>query len=62
MNISKLLTEKLLAALAEIGLEVPDPSRIQVKPADDLRYGDYQSTVAMMLAQPAGQNPRVLAS
>ena len=62
MNISKLLTEKLLAALAEIGLEVPDPSRIQVKPADDLRYGDYQSTVAMMLAKPAGKNPRVLAS
>ena len=62
MNISKLLTEKLLAALAEIGLEVPDPSRIQVKPADDLRYGDYQSTIAMMLAKPAGKNPRVLAS
>jgi arginyl-tRNA synthetase len=62
MNIPKLLTEKLLAALAEIGLEVPDPSRIQVKPADDLRYGDYQSTVAMMLAKPAGKNPRDLAS
>ncbi|MDE0859310.1 MAG: arginine--tRNA ligase [Akkermansiaceae bacterium] len=62
MNIPKLLTEKLLAALAEIGLEVPDPSRIQVKPADDLRYGDYQSTVAMALAKPAGKNPRDLAS
>ncbi|MDB4353882.1 arginine--tRNA ligase [Akkermansiaceae bacterium] len=62
MNIPQLLTEKLLIALAEVGIDVPDASRIQVKTADDLRYGDYQSTVAMMLAKPAGKNPRELAT
>lgn len=62
MTIPAQLTEKLLAALAQVGIEVPDPSRIQVKTADDLRYGDYQSTVAMMLAKPAGKNPRDLAT
>jgi len=62
MTIPEQLTEKLLAALSQIGVEIPDPSRIQVKTADDLRYGDYQSTVAMMLAKPAGKNPRDLAA
>lgn len=62
MSIPAQLTEHLLEALNEIGLEIPDPSRIQVKPADDLRYGDYQSTVAMMLAKPAKRNPRELAT
>ena len=62
MTISAQLTEKLLAALTQVGVEVPDPKRIQIKPADDLRYGDYQSTVAMMMAKPAGKNPRELAT
>lgn len=62
MTIPAQLTEKLLAALATIGVEVPDPARVQVKPADDLRYGDYQSTVAMMLAKKVGKNPRDFAA
>ena len=62
MTIPSQLTEKLLSALAALEVEVPDPARVQVKPADDLRFGDYQSTIAMMLAKKIGKNPRDFAS
>ncbi|MEN8694879.1 MAG: arginine--tRNA ligase [Akkermansiaceae bacterium] len=62
MTIPAQLTEKLHVALKKVGLEVSDSKRIQIKPADDLRFGDYQSTVAMMMAKPAGRNPRELAA
>lgn len=61
MTIPHILGEKLLAALDSLGVTVPGKMRIQVTPAADLRYGDFQSNAAMMLAKPAGKNPRDLA-
>ncbi|MCX8237592.1 MAG: arginine--tRNA ligase [Akkermansiaceae bacterium] len=58
MNIPEILCEKVLAALEALEVTLPDPSRIQVTKAADLRFGDFQSNVAMMLAKPAGKNPR----
>lgn len=62
MTIPEILCEKVLAALAAINVEVPDPARIQVTKAADLRFGDFQSNVAMMLAKKAGKNPRDFAT
>ena len=61
MTIPKLLSGKLLAALEALGVEVPDSSRIQVATAADLRFGDFQSNAAMVLAKAVGKNPRALA-
>ena len=57
MNIPEILCEKVLAALEALEVTLPDPSRIQVTKAADLRFGDFQSNVAMMLAKPAGKKP-----
>ncbi|MGD1978813.1 MAG: arginine--tRNA ligase [Akkermansiaceae bacterium] len=62
MTIAQTLREKLLSSLTELGIEVPAPERIQVTKAADLRFGDFQSNAAMMLAKPAGRNPRDLAA
>lgn len=61
MTIPEILSEKVLAALAALDLEVPERMRIQVTTAADLRFGDFQSNAAMMLAKFAGKNPRDLA-
>lgn len=61
MNLAQLLRTRLLAALESLSIEIPDARRIQVNPAADLRFGDYQSNAAMMLAKAAKQNPRALA-
>ena len=61
MTIPQILGEKLLAALDSLGVTVPAAMRIQVTTAADLRFGDFQSNAAMMLAKPAGKNPRDLA-
>jgi arginyl-tRNA synthetase len=61
MNIAQKLREKVLAALEQLEIEVPDAKRIQVTKAADLRFGDFQSNAAMMLAKGAGKNPRDLA-
>ncbi|YCM44766.1 arginine--tRNA ligase [Verrucomicrobiaceae bacterium 227] len=61
MTIPEILSEKVLAALKTLGIEVPGKMRIQVTTAADLRFGDFQSNAAMMLAKPAGKNPRELA-
>ena len=62
MTIAQTLREKLLAALEQFGVEVPDAKRVQVTKAADLRFGDFQSNAAMMLAKGAGKNPRELAT
>lgn len=62
MTIPEILCQKVLAALAAINVEVPDPARIQVTKAADLRFGDFQSNVAMMLAKKEGKNPRDFAT
>lgn len=61
MTIPQILGEKVLAALDSLGVDVPGKMRIQVTTAADLRFGDFQSNAAMMLAKPAGKNPRELA-
>ena len=61
MTIPEILSEKVLAALTALDLEVPERMRIQVTTAADLRFGDFQSNAAMMLAKFAGKNPRDLA-
>ncbi len=62
MTISEILREKVLTALKALDITVSDPSRIQVTKAADLRFGDFQSNAAMMLAKPAGKNPREFAA
>lgn len=62
MTIAHHLREKLLAALAGLGIDVPAPDRVQVTKAADLRFGDFQSNVAMILAKGLGRNPRELAA
>jgi len=61
MTIPEILSEKVLAALETLGIAVPDLMRIQVTNAADLRFGDFQSNAAMMLAKAAGKNPGELA-
>lgn len=62
MTIAHHLREKLLSALTGLGVEVPVPDRVQVTKAADLRFGDFQSNVAMILAKGLGRNPRELAA
>lgn len=62
MTITALLREKLLEAFAALEIEVPNADRIQVTNAADLRFGDFQSNAAMMLAKPLKKNPRELAT
>lgn len=63
MTIPKLLSEQLTRALhAVLGAELPAGFTATVNPSQDLRFGDYQSNAAMMLAKQAKMNPRALAS
>lgn len=62
MTTPEILREKVLAALVTLKVTPPDPARIQVTKAADLRFGDFQSNAAMMLAKPAGKNPRDFAA
>ncbi|MEN8784556.1 MAG: arginine--tRNA ligase, partial [Akkermansiaceae bacterium] len=61
MTISEILREKVLTALESLEVALPDPTRIQVSKAADLRFGDFQCNVAMMLAKRLGKNPREFA-
>lgn len=56
MTISSLLLSRLRAALE--GLSEIEP---QLTPATDVRFGDYQTNAAMVLAKPLRANPRQLA-
>lgn len=62
MIIAQTLREKLLTALESLEVELPDPRRIQVTKAADLRFGDFQSNAAMVLAKSVGKNPREFAA
>lgn len=57
-----LLTTRLRNALAKAAIDVPDHITVEVLPASDTRFGDYQSNVAMTLAKAAKTNPRQLAA
>ncbi len=56
------LEEVLSRAMGDIGLDVPEDFQVQVEASADLRFGDYQSNVAMVLAKQLRTNPRELAS
>lgn len=63
MTIPTQLSEKLLAALQSVlGENLPEGFAPAVTPSQDLRFGDYQSNAAMMLAKQVRSNPRALAT
>ncbi len=63
MTIPTLLSEQLTAALkAVLGDALPCGFKPAVTPSQDLRFGDYQSNAAMMLAKQVKMNPRALAT
>jgi arginyl-tRNA synthetase len=59
LTVVKTLEERLHAALRSLGL--PVDQTIQVVPAADHRFGDYQTNVGMVLAKERKENPRQLA-
>ncbi len=65
MTLAQELSQRLQQALeshaAAKGLELPEGFSAPVSTAADLRFGDYQSNAAMMLAKPLRCNPRQLA-
>lgn len=63
MTIPTLLTQQLAGALKQaLGDALPADFVPAVTPSQDLRFGDYQSNAAMMLAKQARCNPRALAT
>ena len=63
MTIPTLLSEQLTGTLRTIlGEALPSEFKAAVTPSQDLRFGDYQSNAAMMLAKQAKMNPRALAT
>ncbi len=63
MTIPTLLSEQLTGTLrAILGEALPSEFKAAVTPSQDLRFGDYQSNAAMMLAKQAKMNPRALAT
>ena len=63
MTIPQQLSEQLTAALQSVaGIELPEGFVPAVTPSQDLRFGDYQSNAAMVLAKQVKTNPRALAT
>ena len=58
MTLLQNLESRLAAALEEI---IGQPTAGNITPAADLRFGDYQSNAAMVLAKQRKTNPRALA-
>lgn len=56
------LQEKLAQAISKLGVELPESFMAAVAISADLRFGDYQSNVAMMLKKELGRNPREIAA
>jgi arginyl-tRNA synthetase len=66
MNIFADFNARIIKIVEAIGLKdkegrAPDLSRIAVEPPRDASHGDLATNAAMVLAKPAGQNPRALA-
>lgn len=62
MTIPTILAEKLTVALKGVlGDSLPEGFQATVSPSQDLRFGDYQSNAAMVLAKQCKTNPRALA-
>ena len=49
-------------ALNAVGVDLPEGFQVQVESAADLRFGDYQSNAAMILAKRLRTNPREFAA
>lgn len=63
MTIPSLLLQQLANALDSVlGADKPADFVPAVTPSNDLRFGDYQSNLAMVLAKRVGKNPRDLAN
>ena len=60
MTIPLLLQQRVNAALADLGQPLPDGFVAEVVPAADVRFGDYQTNAAMLLAKQLKTNPRAL--
>ncbi len=58
MTLAQQLESSLATALATV---LGEPAHATVSPATDLRFGDYQSNAAMVLAKARKTNPRALA-
>jgi arginyl-tRNA synthetase len=66
MNIFADFNARIIKIVEDIDLKnkdgnTPDTSRVAVEPPRDAAHGDLATNVAMVLAKPAGQNPRTLA-
>lgn len=62
MTIPEFLEEKLQTLISSVAEgELPAGFRPVVSPSTDLRFGDYQSNAAMILAKQLKTNPRALA-
>jgi len=60
ITVAETLQDRLRSALRTLGL--PVDGSIQVVPAADPRFGDYQTNAAMVLGKERKENPRVLAN
>lgn len=65
MNIFKIYHDKLMVILADMVAAGALPagtdfSRVKVEPPKDYSHGDMATNAAMVLAKPAGKNPRAL--
>jgi len=56
------LSQRLSSAFTKAGITVPEGIPVEVVPASDSRFGDYQSNAAMLVAKAAKTNPRQLAT
>lgn len=56
------LEQALTAALIAVDVEWPENFAVKVEASADLRFGDYQSNAAMVLAKRMRSNPRELAT
>ena len=61
MTLLRVLQERLRAACVDCGIDEADAGRASLSHAADLRFGDYQSNVAMVLSKSAKRSPRDLA-
>ena len=61
MTLPRQLTARLQNALTAAGIEVPEGIVPTVVASQDLRFGDYQSNIAMTVAKAARANPREMA-
>lgn len=61
MSLVEILKERLRAGCAACGIGEEELEKVGVTQAADLRFGDYQSNAAMVLAKAVKQSPRSLA-